>query len=56
MNLKYIKHANGEVWRVITAFDRGWFKGTRIVLKTKLAQEWINEVKIENEQNNKKNP
>jgi len=43
MNLKYIKHENGEVWRVMIAFDRGWFQGKRIVNKTKLAEDWIEE-------------
>jgi len=51
MNLSYYKHADGEVWRVVTAFDRGWFNGKRIVSKTKLAQDFIDEVIKEENKN-----
>jgi len=44
MHLKYQKHANGEVWRVIWDFERGWFSGRKIVNRTILAQDIIDDV------------
>jgi len=44
MHLKYQKHTNGEVWRIIWDFERGWFSGRKIVNRTILAQDIIDDV------------